>query len=108
MRYAAPASFSAANAGSAATRSAETPTLVASDHVAWPSATPTAVAIPAGLPPTRVLRMVRAVSGPGVTITTIASATKPARSVIGPSLRRGGSSARPADPHRSLHDARRR
>jgi hypothetical protein len=40
MRYAAPASLSAANAGSAATSSAATPMLVATDQVAWPSATP--------------------------------------------------------------------
>src|SRR5690242_2492142 len=64
--------------------SADTPTLVAKDHVAWPMATPIAVATPGARPPTSVLRIVRAVSGPGVTMTTIARATKPARSVTTP------------------------
>src|SRR2546423_15156201 len=82
--------------------------LVARDQVAWPSATPIAVAIPAGRPPTSVLRIVRAVSGPGVTRTTIASATKPARSFTRLVGAGRGPLAHPAHPHRALHDARRR
>src|SRR2546425_2232289 len=78
-RYAAPASLSATKAGSAATRRAAMPALVASDHVACPSATPAAVATPPARPPRSVLRIVSAVSGPGVTITMIESTRNPAR-----------------------------
>ena len=55
------------------------PTLVATDHVAWPSATPTAVATPAGRPPTSVLRMVSAVSGPGDMMTKSETPRKAAK-----------------------------
>jgi hypothetical protein len=46
------------------------PKLVAIVQTAWPVATPAAVATPPRRPPARALRMVRAVSGPGTTITT--------------------------------------
>jgi hypothetical protein len=45
------------------------PKLVATVHTAWPVATPAAVATPPRRPPARALRTVRAVSGPGITIT---------------------------------------
>src|SRR2546425_12812435 len=79
-RYAAPPSLSATKAGSAATRRATMPALVATDHVACPSATPAAVANPDARPPRSVLRIVSAVSGPGVTITMIESTRNPAKS----------------------------
>jgi hypothetical protein len=46
------------------------PTLAASVQTACPLHTPSAVASPARRPPRSVLRIVSAVSGPGVTITT--------------------------------------
>ena len=46
------------------------PALVATVHTAWPAETPTAVAAPPDRPPNSVLRMVRAVSWPGVQITS--------------------------------------
>src|SRR5215211_3310365 len=58
------------NAGSEAWMSSATPTLAATVQTAWPVATPAAVATPARRPPARALRTVRAVSGPGVQMTT--------------------------------------
>src|SRR5436190_20504387 len=46
------------------------PALVAAVHVAWPAATPAAVATPERRPPARVLRIVSAVSWPGVQMTS--------------------------------------
>src|SRR6266446_4548595 len=46
------------------------PALVANAQMPWPVATPAAVARPAARPPARLLRMVMAVSGPGVAITS--------------------------------------
>src|SRR6266542_4648918 len=74
MRYAAPSSRSARNAGSEARRSAAAPTLVTTAQVSCPRLTPIAVATPPGRPPNSVLRIVRAVSWPGVTITRMATA----------------------------------
>ena len=73
MRYAAPANFSARKAGSEATSSAVMPTLAATVQQACPVRTPKAVITPALRPPSRVLRMVTAVSGPGVTMTSTAT-----------------------------------
>src|SRR5215831_16907968 len=47
------------------------PALVASAQIACPVATPSAVAMPPARPPSSALRIVIAVSGPGVTITRI-------------------------------------
>src|SRR5262245_34154527 len=70
----------ARNKGSEATISAARPMLVASAHTAWPADTPNAVAMPAARPPDIVERIVRAVSCPGVTITTSDTPTKATRS----------------------------
>ena len=59
--------------------SVTTPALAARVHVASPSATPPAVAIPPRRPPETVFRIVRAVSCPGVQMTTTDTATKAAR-----------------------------
>src|SRR5689334_9974819 len=69
MRYAAPAIRIAKNSGSEAASTTARPALVARVQVAWPEATPRAVATPARRPAARVLRIVRAVSWPGVQIT---------------------------------------
>src|SRR5262245_48330363 len=66
MRNAAPAYFTAKNTGSDATISATMPRLVATAQVASPIATPSAVNRPVLRPPISVLRIVSAVSGPGV------------------------------------------
>ena len=66
----APASLTARKAGSEARRSAVMPALAASVHTAWPVETPSAVSTPARRPPSSVLRIVSAVSWPGVTITS--------------------------------------
>lgn len=47
------------------------PRLVATAQMSWPADTPSAVETPLARPPRKVLRMVKAVSGPGATITTI-------------------------------------
>src|SRR5918992_1528364 len=60
----------ARNAGSEAWSSSAMPTLVAIVQTAWPEATPAAVATPQRRPPARALPTVRAVSGPGRTITS--------------------------------------
>jgi NAD(P)H-hydrate repair Nnr-like enzyme with NAD(P)H-hydrate dehydratase domain len=62
IRYAAPASRTARNAGSEALRIAASPRLAASVQNACPEATPTAVRTPALRPPRNVFRMVSAVS----------------------------------------------
>src|SRR5881397_3988623 len=56
--------------GSEAASTTARPALVATVQVAWPAATPAAVARPARRPPASVLRMVRAVSCPGVQMTS--------------------------------------
>jgi drug/metabolite transporter (DMT)-like permease len=60
-------------------RSATTPALAATVQTAWPAATPPAVAIPFRRPPATVLRMVSAVSWPGVQMTTAETATNASR-----------------------------
>lgn len=70
--------LTAAKTGSEATSSAATPALVASAQTAWPVATPSAVKTPLRRPPTSVLLIVSAVSGPGVTITSKDTARKAA------------------------------
>ena len=61
--------MTARKAGSEAASSAAIPAAVASVQAACPPETPTAVKIPARLPPSSVFRIVSAVSGPGVMIT---------------------------------------
>ena len=56
--------------------------LVASAQIAWPVETPAAVRMPLRRPPSRVFRIVRAVSCPGVTITTAETPRKAKRCVI--------------------------
>jgi hypothetical protein len=63
--------LTATKTGSEATRRATMPTLVASAQIACPAATPSAVRTPPRRPPSSVLRMVSAVSGPGVAMTRI-------------------------------------
>jgi hypothetical protein len=46
------------------------PRLVAKAQTAWPTETPSAVKMPPARPPSRVLRTVTAVSGPGVMMTS--------------------------------------
>ena len=77
--------MSARKAGFDATSSAATPAALATDQIASPVETPTAVPIPASRPPEIVLRIVSAVSGPGVQMTTTASPTNASRSAIAPS-----------------------
>ena len=71
--------MSARKAGSDALSSVTTPALAATVHVARPSATPAAVAIPLRRPPESVFRIVSAVSCPGVQMTTTDTATNAAR-----------------------------
>ena len=52
------------------------PTLAASVQTSWPVLTPSAVKIPARRVPSREFRTVSAVSGPGVQMTTSATARK--------------------------------
>src|SRR5689334_19664679 len=66
MRNPAPAYLTAKNTGSDATISATMPRLVANAQIASPIVTPSAVNTPVLRPPIRVLRIVSAVSGPGV------------------------------------------
>jgi hypothetical protein len=54
--------------------------LAATVQHAWPAATPPAVAMPAGRPPSIVFRIVSAVSWPGVTMTSTAIPRKAATS----------------------------
>lgn len=61
--------------GSLATSSATSPRLVANAQIDRPVATPNAVSKPPARPPSKVLRMVSAVSGPGVQITSAATPT---------------------------------
>src|ERR1700682_1141387 len=70
------------NAGSEAVSNAARPALVARAQVTWPVETPMAVNTPLLRPPSSVLRMVNAVSGPGVTMTSAETAVKAARSTI--------------------------
>jgi hypothetical protein len=81
IRYAAPATLTARNAGSEAASSAAIPTAEASVQVACPHETPSAVKMPARRPPISELRIVSAVSGPGVTITIADTPRNAARSV---------------------------
>src|SRR5438445_12510022 len=55
--------------GSDAVRTTAGPGLVASVHAAWPAETPKAVATPVRRSPSRVFRIVSAVSCPGVQMT---------------------------------------
>src|SRR5689334_18793967 len=88
------------------------PALAASAQIAWPTATPPAVRMPLPRPPKSVFRIVRAVSWPGVTMTT-AETPRNARtcvitapSVAGRMLARDGSHLRCHRPARSaLHTA---
>src|SRR4051812_14536611 len=64
----------AVNANCDARRRAARPTAVQIAQVACPAATPTAVRKPLRRPPRSALRIVSAVSGPGVTITTAETA----------------------------------
>ena len=73
------------NAGSEAASSAAIPTADASVHTACPDETPSAVKIPARRPPSSELRIVSAVSGPGVTI-TIADTPRKAASSVTPAV----------------------
>ena len=57
-------------------QSATIPALVAIAQIVRPLATPSAVKMPPARPPNSVLRMVMAVSGPGVMITTSATPTR--------------------------------
>jgi hypothetical protein len=68
----------AMNSGADASSTAESPALAASAHTSCPLTTPAAVAIPQLRPPSSVLRMVSAVSWPGVTITTAETPRKAA------------------------------
>src|SRR2546425_2613507 len=79
MRYAAPANFNAVNTGSEATMSAARPALVATVQTNCPLATPAAVRTPDRRPPTSVLRMVNAVSWPGVMMTRMETPRNAAR-----------------------------
>src|SRR5688572_10478265 len=60
------------------------PTLAATVHTSCPAATPAAVRTPPRRPPTIELRMVSAVSGPGVHITTAQTPKKASASVTMP------------------------
>ena len=75
--------MTARKAGSEAARRAAIPAAVASVQVACPVDTPSAVKIPARRPPMSVLRIVSAVSGPGVAI-TIAETPRNAKSSVTP------------------------
>src|SRR2546425_3294214 len=79
MRYAAPANFNAVNTGSEATMSAARPALVATVQTNCPLATPQAVRTPDRRPPASVLRIVNAVSWPGVTMTRMETPRNAAR-----------------------------
>ncbi len=57
------------------------PIEVAIAQIAWPATMPSAVKTPPRRPPSNVLRMVRAVSGPGVTMTS-ADTPRKARNVL--------------------------
>src|SRR4029453_4452705 len=81
---------------SRATRPAE----VARAQIARPVETPSAVARPAARPPSRALRTVMAVSGPGVQIT---SAAMPTKAMSGP-VRYSMVSSR-VDQHAGIHQA---
>src|SRR2546430_16525610 len=59
----------ARNKGSEAVRTTASPALVATVHTAWPAETPKAVATPVRRSPSRVFRIVSAVSCPGVQMT---------------------------------------
>src|ERR671936_1492160 len=74
--------LSTTKADSDARMSADNPALVASAHVTWPLLTPQAVKTPARLPPASVLRIVSAVSCPGVTITNTETPRNAATSCI--------------------------
>src|SRR5919204_1588435 len=76
--------LSTTNADSDARMSADNPALVVSAHVTWPLLTPHAVKTPARLPPTSVLRIVSAVSCPGVTMTSTETPRNAASSCIAP------------------------
>src|SRR5919204_2580418 len=76
--------LSTTNADSDARMSADNPALVVSAHVTWPLLTPHAVKTPARLPPMSVLRIVSAVSCPGVTMTSTETPRKAASSCIAP------------------------
>src|SRR4051794_30261778 len=78
------------------------PALVAIVHVACPADTPTAVKTPATRPPSSVLRIVSAVSWPGVTIT---SADTPRKATSSPIERRGGDELTQAALHRGVGPA---
>src|SRR5947209_7420580 len=67
------------NAGCEARRRAATPAAVAKVHAACPSATPAAVKTPARRPEASTLRIVSAVSWPGVTITSVETARNSAK-----------------------------
>src|SRR3989442_6384710 len=58
------------NTGREASKAAERPALAPPAHVSWPLTTPSAVSTPPRRPAVSVFRIVRAVSWPGVTITT--------------------------------------
>src|SRR4051794_35263597 len=80
------------------------PTLVATVHIVCPADTPTAVKSPATRPPRSVLRIVSAVSWPGVTIT---SADTPRNARSSPIERRGGDELAEAALHRGRGPAAR-
>src|SRR3954447_5737503 len=88
-RYAAPIHFSVTKTGSDASSTAARPAPEAAPQTTFPVKTPAAVRTPDRRPPTRVLRIVSAVSWPGVTM-TITAVTKNA---ITPATMPGVSSA---------------
>jgi hypothetical protein len=73
------------NTGSEAASRATAPRLLANTQSAWPQTTPSAVKAPPRPPPSRLVRTVSAVSGPGVMIT---SAEMPRKASSGPVIAR--------------------
>src|SRR5258708_3437922 len=82
MRKAAPGNFNGVNTCWESTRSAARPALVATVQMNCPLATPAAVETPDPRPPTRVLRIVSAVSWPGVMMTRMETPRKAARFTV--------------------------
>src|SRR4029077_14953958 len=74
-RYAAPASLRTVNAVEERSRSTPTPKVAAAAYDRMPAATPSADIVDARGPEASALRMISAVSGPGVAISSADSAT---------------------------------
>src|SRR5713226_8740329 len=75
-RYAAPASLRTVKAVEELSRSTPTPNVAAAAHARMPTATPRADIVDARGPDASALRMINAVSGPGVAMSSADNATQ--------------------------------